>query len=520
MTSGLRTCALAVFLIACRSGTTPTPPATGGSPSNADGGSFGSGGEGQSMGGDAPSQSGGAAGAATGGSGGESPPPFAGAGYFDGVSRLNDLPEVPCEVTVTQEVLSPTMATVGVISFATNLQDLAEAEIHFGLDTSYGLVAPVDPNAPGYRTLLLGMRQNSTYHYRIAVSDGQSVCHAADRNIQTGALDTVVGDVADLTEAWTSADAAPGFIVTSRDGDAVIYDKSGEIVWAHPMWNVFSVRMSWDGGYMLGRDPGPFDAADGGIFYRVGMDGGGAVTLDAPGGDHHDFTPIPEGIAYLAKQSEGDCDSVYEASIDLVDGVPVFDTWSVYEYFPDEGAGISTEICHANRLHYLLEKDAYTVSDRNKDAIAVFSSSGAPLLSVGKAPTDELVFHVLAEGAGPGGSWHVQHGHHLYADDKLVVFSNDAKGGAALLHYTLSGGTARLDWAYDGAGASEVQGDAQRLPNGNFLVTANQSGTIVELAPDGSTVVGRYVQGGASGPLYRFGYSEHRASLYGTPPQR
>lgn len=493
-----------------------TPGTTGGASAGGAAGSAGDaadagGGPNGGMGG----ESGGPCASASGGQ-----PPFAGNGYFDGLSRLSGLPETECTITVTQGEISPTMATVGVVSFTTDLACLESAEIHFGLDVSYGLVAPANPSEPAFRTLLVGMKQDSTYHYRVAVSDGTSVCYGEDRTIETGALDAVATDFVALAEAWTSPDAAPGFIVTSRDGDAVIHDKDGDIVWAYPMWNVFSVHLSWDGKYVLGRDPGPFDLGYGGIFYRVGIDGSGPVELDAPGGDHHDFAAIPEGIAYLAKSAEGECDRVYEASVDLLDGTPIFDTWSIYQHFPDEGVMEGTEICHANRVRYSGAADHYTVSDRNKDAIAVFDTSGVPLLSIGKAPTSSLEQHVLAEGAGPGGDWHVQHGHHLYADDKLVVFSNSGADGGAILHYTISADSAALDWKYAGAGPSEIQGDVQRLPNGNFLITANQSGAIVEIAPDGQTEVSRYVLYGPTGALYRFGYSEHRPSLYGTPPPR
>lgn len=433
--------------------------------------------------------------------------------YHDGSSRLKGLPETSCNVAVIGSELSPHIATVGIVSFSTSLVGLSAAEIQFGPDPAYGLVAPVDLKEEGYRTLLLGMRQNSTYHYRVAVSDGSSVCYGDDRTMATGSL-----NAAALAQASTSDGAAPGFIVTSRDGQAVIYDKHGQLVWAYDMWNVFSVHMSWDGQYMIGRDPGPFDSGDGGVFYRVKMDGSGFTTLDAPGGDHHDFTAIPEGIAYLAKPDEGECDWVYEASIDITDGLPMFDSWQIYQYFPDEGFLEGPEICHANRIHYSLEKNVYTVSDRNKDALAVFSKSGAPLTSIGKMPTGNWTHHVQAESAGPGGDWHVQHGHHLYAEDKLVVFSNDSSGGPAMLHYTLSGNHASLDWKYDGAGASSIQGDVQRLPNGNFLVTANFSGTMVEVGPDGKAEMGRYVLSGPKGPLYGFTYSKHRPTLYGSPP--
>jgi hypothetical protein len=415
---------------------------------------------------------------------------------------------------VTSSEVSEQIATVGIVSFTSSLAGITAAEIDFGPNTNYGLVAPVDLAEEGYRTLLLGMTQDSTYHYRVVVSDGKNLCYGEDRTMSTGSL-----NVRGLAEASSREGAAPGFIVASRDNQAVIYNKAGELVWAYWMWNVFSVQMSWDGKYMIGRDPGPFDYGADGKFFRVKMDGTDFTVLDAPGGDHHDFAAIPGGIAYLAKTNAGECDKVYEASLEITDGTPVFDTWQIYQYFSDEGDIEGTEICHANRIHYSLEKNTYTVSDRNKDALAVFTKDGTPVTSIGKAPSSEWTKHIQAQGAGLGGDWHVQHGHHWYADDKFVVFSNESSGGAAVLHYTIRGNTATLDWKYSGAGDSNIQGDVQRLPNGNFLVTANLSGTIVELGPDGQTELGRYVLGNPVGPLYGFTYSSHRPTLYGAPPR-
>lgn len=436
-------------------------------------------------------------------------------GYFDGLSVLDELPTSDCRVEVSSASVSPEIPTVGVVSFSTDLPNLRRAEVHFGLDRSYGLVAPVDLSEPGYRTLLLGMTEEQTFHYRVAVSDGTSTCYGEDATLSTGVL-----QAKGLAEAMTSEGAAPGFIVTARDGEAVIYNKAGELVWAYPMWNVFSAKMSWDGKYMFGRDPGPFDLATGGTFYRVTMDGSEVLELDAPGGDHHDFAAIPGGIAYLAKPAAGECDWVFEANTELSDGRPRFDTWQIFQHFPDEGMVEGAEICHANRINYLHDKGVYTVSDRNKDAIAVFSRAGEPITSIGKAPSGAWTKHIRAQGAGPYGDWHVQHGHHWYSDTQLVVFSNESKDGAAALHYTIDADQATLDWKYLGAGESRIQGDVQRLPNGNFLVTANLSNSMIELAPDGQTVLGRYVLDGPIGPFYGFTYATHRSSLYGAPAPR
>jgi len=420
-----------------------------------------------------------------------------------------------CAVTVTSAELSPYIPTVGIVTFTTSLANLTSAEIQFGFDTTYGYVAPVDLTEESHRTLLLGLRQNIISHYRVAVSDGDSVCYSEDGTIVGGVL-----NADSLRESWVTEQSAPGFIVTAHDGHAVIYDSLGELVWAYDMWNVFSVALSWDAKYMIGRDPGPFDLGTGGTFYRVKMDGSDFQEFDAPGGDHHDFAAIPEGIAYLAKTAEGECDRVYEASIDITDGTPRFDTWQIYQHFSDEGVTEGTEICHANRIHYLAEGDRYTISDRNKDAIAIFGRNGEPIMSIGKTPTGGTTPHIQAEGAGPGGAWHVQHGHHYYADDKLLVFSNESSGGAAALHYTLGESGASLDWRYDGAGASMIQGDVQHLPNGNALVTANLSGTIIEFDPNAQLEVRRLILDGPMGPLYGFTYSTHRRTLYGPPDPR
>lgn len=429
-------------------------------------------------------------------------------------SQLDGLPETACTITVLSSDIAQ-IQTVGVVTFSTDFPGVSIAEIAFGQDTSYGMIAPVNLGASDYRTLLLGMTQNGTFNYRIAVSDGSQVCYSENQTIETGTL-----DVDGLTEASTEASAASGFIVTRRGSDAIIFNKDGDLVWGYSFdGQVFTAGMSWDGQYMFGRDAGPFDAGSGGTFYRVGMDGSGAATLEAPGGDHHDFTPIPGGIAYLGKTAAGECDQVFTASNDLTDGSPAFDTWQIFQYFADAGGGNTRERCHANRIRYLADLDVFTVSDRNKDAIAVFQADGTPITSVGTAPSDGWSQHIQAEGAGS--SWQAQHGHDYYADDKLLIYTNDADGGSAMLHYTISGGDAILDWTYTGAGASMTQGDVQFLPNGNFLVTASNSGTIHELDPEQNLIssysAGSGMGGGMNGG---FGYTVHRPTLYGPPPGR
>ena len=71
--------------------------------------------------------------------------------------------------------------------------------------------------------------------------------------------------------------------------------------------------------------------------------------------------------------------------------------------------------------------------------------------------------------------------------------------------------TASKTLTYTASGASSnVLGDIQRLPNGNYLVTFSTSGQIHEISPTG-TLVAKFTS-------TAFGYSEFRESLYGPPP--
>lgn len=425
--------------------------------------------------------------------------------------ETSTLAEVSCAIEILSSELA-TIPTVGVVTFSTDLPGFSAAKIQFAKASGPQLTAPVDLTEPGNRTLLLGMNQSSTYYYRVAVESGTNVCYSETQTITTGAL-----SVNGLESASTGASAAEGFIVTSRGYDVIIFDKQGELVWAYPFEElIFSAHLSWSGKHLFARNLGPFDAGDSGTFYRIAMDGSDLQKLDAPGGDHHDFAAIPAGIAYLAKTEAGGCDKVFTASDDITDGKALFDTWQIFQYFEDAGS----QLCHANRIHYLKTADLFTVSDRQKDALAFFKGDGTPVTSVGIRPVGNWTKHILAD--DDGSEWHFQHGHHYYADDKLLVFSNASSTGAAMLHYTLSGASATLDWKYTGAGESMTQGDVEHLPNGNFLVTASNSGVIHEIGP-AQNLIGSYttIPGGITGAFEGgVGYVSHRPTLYGPPPDR
>ena len=453
----------------------------------------------------------GAGGSAAGAAGGAGKGPLG-----PGLTDVGTFTPVNCTITPTVTPATD-MPLVGVATFTTDLAGAERAIIQFGKTSTYTLEAPVNWSAATHRTLVLGMPANTEVHYRVVVIQGNNACIGADATYRTGA--NVSGAPGNLTPTrGTSPTApAPGFIIAENGNFAYVINNQGEVVWAHrfPVGLTRAV-MSFDGHYMYARDAGPFNASTGGNIYRVLMDGSGEAKLNVTGGSHHDLVATPAGFAYIAKQTAGACDCIFTANPDGSNSRCLVDLEVVFSHFRTGPGGAAMEECHVNAIRYYKDTDTYSVSDREKDAIAFISSSGQVLGSIGATPMSSTPNHAVAQGADSqtSSAWRVQHGHDWYEPNKLVVWSNGPfQGGQSkVLHYTISGATATLDWQYTATGNSPTLSDAQRLPNGSFLGTASSMGSVHEF--DASQ---RLVQSFSN--LSR-GYTSHRSTLYGPPPGR
>jgi len=89
-------------------------------------------------------------------------------------------------VQLASDVNPNAPGTIGIVTWSVTVAPLASAHIEFGLDGSYGMTAPVDLSAAGYRTLLLGMKPSRTYHFRIVASDGTATFASGDYTVATG----------------------------------------------------------------------------------------------------------------------------------------------------------------------------------------------------------------------------------------------------------------------------------------------------------------------------------------------
>jgi hypothetical protein len=491
--------------------------AGGGTASNSGGtGGSGTGGSGSGTGGSAPGAGTGSGGGATGGMAGSGPAasgggsgtgtagmsaagtmsaggmaPMAGAAGM-GAGGSGQPPTVNGALFMVTSKLASAMdakapTTVGIVTWSATSITVKSAYIEFGLDTKYGMQAPVDLAQMDYRTLLLGMKPAKTYHFRVVASDGATQTASDDYTIETGAATTAVkiGSFSVKQEAGRER----GFIVTSfwqGSGSSVafILDADGDIVWAYDTGmsgGIARARISYDG-----QNLWAVTADNGGqSIRRVGMDGMNAQTYSSTKSSH-DIAAVKGGtMAYL------------DYSVSCNDITEIDPSGTTKKIFTASGT-FGTQ-CHGNAVRYSEAEDEYTYSVVDKDVIRV-SRAGEKLWSLADTVS------------GGNASWGaVNHGHHLLKSS-ILIFANKGgtSNGSAMIEYDFTG--KKLS-SFGGATSANL-GDVQRLPGGNTLVDFSNADVMQEVDSKGTVLV--EITG--PGSQNRFGYATWRQTLYGPSP--
>jgi hypothetical protein len=431
-------------------------------------------------------------------------------------------PEI-CSIEIAC-ALSSAIPTVGVIDWSTDLAGLSEARIEFTLadpaadELNTGSGGPIDIAGTTHRALMLGLKPERTYTYRIVASGAGQVCTSPDHTLTTGTS----ADAPTVSRTVHDASArARGFIVTSGGYPfrvagpqmAYIIDADGEVVWWAPSQAQCSrALMDWEGANMWMVDSAPCPRCVG-ETRRIAMDGTGLLTdVEGLSAAHHDITVVPGGIlAALVWSGEPN------AASDLVERLPDGMLKTVVRLDENVFPWSSGSELHANAIAYHAADDTYTVSDRSAGAYVKLTRQGELLWQFGgdcsaaRAPK--------CASASIGGN----HGHHLLGNGNMLVFMASFGGSSPTREYSLTEQgdslTAALVWSYEVEYlASDVLGDVQRLPNGNTLVVFSTAGEIHEVSPSG-----HLVQAITSNSPYRpgyvgsFGYANFRETLYGPP---
>ncbi len=435
-----------------------------------------------------PSSTGGGAGALTGGSAGT---PAGGAAGTGGAASGT------CAFTVTPS-LSEVIESVGIIEWTVDRSTLTEASIEFGLDTTYGMTAPVDLAEPSYRTLLLGMKYDHDYHYRIVAKTATETCTSGDYTIKTGLLPNGLPTPTVMTPQPTKLQG--GFMITARwgmgtKGPSFILDEDSDFVWVlDAKDDVIRTRMSFDGKYMWIRNTAQTNGT--GFVRRVELDGTGEVEFSLPN-TTHDLAVIPDGHLGLIGHAPDGCDEILDFNPADESLVSLFNARDAH----------GASMCHVNYLAYFEGDKSFVFSDFQTSTVVKITRTG------------ELVWVLNGMGSTISGTdWAHQHGIHVLSPEKLLVFSNGDNSQESLaleLTLDLSAMVATETWRYEGHFETGFGGDIQRLPNGNTLVTYSSSGVIHEVDADRMLV--QEHQWGIGNTV---SYTEKRPTLYGGPPPK
>jgi hypothetical protein len=424
--------------------------------------------------------------------------------------------------------LGSKIKTVGIVTWSTDLAGLKSAKIDFGLDTTYGMTAPVaSPVSGNNTTLLLGMKPTvsssspRTYHYQITATGTAGDCVSPDYTITTGALMNGLPKVTVATKS-TASPLYGGFVLlgnsnsSSSGAAAYIVDKDGDIVWAiAPTVDAVGVRMSVDAQYVwincvnliVGASNGSLGTA---CVHRVSIDGEKDEDLSSKfAGLTHQLTVMPnDNILFYAYSTSSDCFDIKEYNVST----------GAVRLIVNSQAAFNTTTCHLTNVQYSQAEDAVYVSDLYSESVVKIKYSDGSLIwrLNGQTPT-------ISGLTWSGGN----HGIQILGADHLLMFNNNSRqsyggpadgtgDGSIALEYQVnaSAKTASKIWSYKANPGVQVDilGDVQRLPNGNTVIGYATKGVLHEVDKNGTLLQEwTWPAGGA------FGYIEKRSSLYGPP---
>lgn len=419
-----------------------------------------------------------------------------------------------------QHGASPAIATVQRVDWSTDLQNVIESHLEFGPSESpLDMRAPVPSGKVEHQTLLLGMKGNKSYSFRIVAQSEAVICTSPVQTFMTGAVPDWVPQI---TKTEAKPEATRGFVVTTpgfRVGaftlerglpSAYIFDTDGDVVWwsPHLTEDTTAAHLSWDGQHLWYLKLNLGAPSPSGVF-RVSMDGMTVVDETAGiEGAHHDFTVLPEGgIAVMVEGQNGERAALVEKQAD--------GTVIVIKELED----LYQDGFHPNAVHYYPADKTFTLSDLVLNGFVKFKRSGELLWQLGgEAPLGSSFELLDLEPWGRG------HGHHLTADGRFLFFKNLGDAGSEAVELLLDeqNWTVTKTWEYAGGVTSQQLGDVERLPSGNVLITYSNPGKMQEVSPEGEVL--QAFDNSASFETMTegyavFGYADFRTSLYGPPPR-
>ncbi|MCZ6784389.1 MAG: aryl-sulfate sulfotransferase [Proteobacteria bacterium] len=323
-------------------------------------------------------------------------------------------------------------------------------------------------------------------------------------------------NVADPSESGARvldpARVMPGYRLYVADFrcEASLIDVDGRVVhrWRRPpCWKWMHAELLENGDLLVPEVANEREGQERGKGHALlRLDWSGDVVWRVPVDAHHDVETTAEGeILTLTRHSRTDHDLDAGEDTVLVDNAvtrlsaegSIVDSLSLWDVTRSNDAGFALQpvkarpksrtidLFHANavhalrrpeplRLHRLYEPGNVLVSSRQQDAILVIDVARRVLVwAWGKGVI-----------SGPHDAQMLDDGHFLIFDNGLD------RGWSRVLE--LDPVTEEVVWSYSGDKGSRFftaqRGGAQRLPNGNTLVSVSNEGQAFEVTPDGEVV--------------------------------
>ena len=406
-------------------------------------------------------------------------------------------PSGSCSFTI-DATLSEKIGSVGIVTWSVDRPTLESASIEFGLETTYGMTAPVDLKEPSYRTLLLGMKFDHDYHYRVVAKAGGETCMSEDKVIHTGPVPTALSKP--KIETAQAGKEYGGFLIAERwgmnnNGPAFILDADGDYVWWYPGdVDIIRTRLDITGKKMWIRNTAQTNGS--GVVKRVTLDGLKEEKWMLPN-TTHDLAVIPDGHVALVGHAADGCDEILDFDPETAELVSLFNA--------KESHGKT--MCHVNYVAYYAKDDSFIFSDYEASTLIKITRKG------------DFVWALNGTGSTISGTdWEHEHGVMSLAVDELLVFSNGGAGENSIVYdlkLDVAAKTATELWRYDGGLAVSFGGDIQKLDNGSYVFTYSSAGVVQEVDAD------RKLIQTITWPLgSTVAYSEKVKTLYGAPPPR
>jgi len=382
----------------------------------------------------------------------------------------------------------------------------ANTRVEFGEDTCCTYFVEDDEPVTDHEILVFGLHPSSTYGLRASSESTDGRLWTSDEvEVISNALPYDIHSVVTVhqeelaQEGWTLLNLVAGEMYTRTF--VLMVDMEGRPVWYHEIGNgegrpdiqaslVDGDRVLIGGGVDSDR-PVEVNLA-GQVVWEGPLQPQG--DLFAVGQMHHVFSRLPDGH-YLTLRLQND-GGHYDEIVEFDEAAQEVWVWNA-------GAALGTEYYPwGNMAATDPDQELVLYNASSSDAVyAVDRGTGEILWTLGKDRDFEMV------GNYPDPWFSGAHATEMLGDGTLLMYDNgdSDRGYSRAVQYALDLDemTFELIWEYTGGDDQPWQniiwGDADRLDNGNTLVTAGSNGSdssharVAEVTPDG-TIVWEFVQ--------------------------